>query len=31
MQGQRTIDFVLKSQGFIDKTLLIDIELLKIT
>jgi hypothetical protein len=30
VQGQRTLDFVLKSKGFIDKTLLIDIELLKI-
>lgn len=30
MQGQRTLDFVLKSKGFIDKTLLIDIELLKV-
>lgn len=30
MQGQRTLDFVLKSKGFIDKTLLIDIELLRL-
>jgi hypothetical protein len=30
LQGQRTLDFVLKNQGMIDKTLLIDIELLKI-
>eukprot|EP00892_Ulva_mutabilis_P008419 jgi/Ulvmu1/594/UM001_0602.1 len=28
--GVRTLDFVLKSKGFIDKTLLIDIELLKV-
>ena len=30
LQGNRTLDFVLKSKGFIDKTLLIDIELLKV-
>lgn len=30
VQGKRTLDFVLKNQGMIDKTLLIDIELLKI-
>ena len=29
-QGQRHLDFVLKNQGLIDKTLLFDIELLKI-
>lgn len=31
VQGNRTLDFVLKSKGFIDKTLLIDIELLKVS
>jgi hypothetical protein len=31
VQGQRTLDFVLKNEGFIDKTLLIDVEILKIT
>lgn len=29
-QGQRALDFVLKNQGLIDKTLLFDVELLKI-
>lgn len=29
-QGQRALDFVLRNQGLIDKTLLFDIELLKI-
>ena len=29
--GKRTLDFVLNNKGFIDKTLLIDIELLKLT
>jgi FKBP-type peptidyl-prolyl cis-trans isomerase len=29
--GQRTLDFVLKGKGMIDKTLLIDLELIKIT
>lgn len=29
-QGQRALDFVLKNQGLIDKTLLFDIELLKV-
>jgi len=28
--GQRALDFVLRNQGLIDKTLLFDIELLKI-
>lgn len=31
MQGQRSLDFVLKSKGMVDKTLLIDVELLRIT
>jgi len=30
VQGQRALDFVLKNQGLIDKTLLFDIELLKV-
>lgn len=30
LQGQRALDFVLRNQGLIDKTLLFDIELLKI-
>ena len=30
LQGQRALDFVLKNQGLIDKTLLIDVELVKI-
>jgi hypothetical protein len=30
LQGKRTLDFVLKNQGMIDKTLLFDIELMKI-
>lgn len=30
IQGQRALDFVLRNQGLIDKTLLFDIELLKI-
>lgn len=30
LQGQRALDFVLKNQGLIDKTLLFDIELMKI-
>lgn len=30
VQGKRTLDFVLKNQGFVDKTLLFDIELMKI-
>lgn len=29
-QGQRALDFVLRNQGLIDKTLLFDVELLKI-
>ncbi len=29
-QGQRALDFVLRNQGLIDKTLLFDIELLKV-
>ena len=29
-KGQRALDFVLRNQGLIDKTLLFDIELLKI-
>jgi hypothetical protein len=31
MQGQRALDFVLRNQGLIDKTLLFDIELIKVT
>ena len=31
LQGQRALDFVLKNQGLIDKTLLIDIELVKVS
>lgn len=31
MQGQRALDFVLKNQGLIDKTLLFDIELMRIS
>ena len=30
LQGQRALDFFLRNQGLIDKTLLFDIELLKI-
>ncbi len=30
VQGKRTLDFVLKNRGMIDKTLLFDIELIKI-
>ena len=30
MQGRRALDFVLKNQGLIDKTLLFDIELIKV-
>ncbi|GFH20467.1 peptidylprolyl isomerase, partial [Haematococcus lacustris] len=30
MQGDRALDFVLANQGMIDKTLLFDIELIKI-
>lgn len=30
LQGKRTLDFVLKNRGMIDKTLLFDIELIKI-
>ena len=30
MQGQRALDFVLRNQGLIDKTLLFDIELVNI-
>lgn len=31
MQGQRALDFVLRNQGLIDKTLLFDIELVKVS
>lgn len=30
LQGRRALDFVLKNQGLIDKTLLFDIELMRI-
>lgn len=30
VQGRRALDFVLKNQGLIDKTLLFDIELMRI-
>ena len=30
MQGRRALDFVLKNQGLIDKTLLFDIELMRV-
>ena len=30
MQGRRALDFVLKNQGLIDKTLLFDVELMRI-
>jgi hypothetical protein len=30
LQGQRALDFVLQNKGMIDKTLLIDIEVIKI-
>lgn len=30
LQGQRALDFVLRNQGLIDKTLLFDIELIKV-
>ena len=29
-QGQRALDFVLKNQGLIDKTLLFDVELVRV-
>ena len=31
VQGQRALDFVLRNQGLIDKTLLFDIELVKVS
>lgn len=31
LQGQRALDFVLRNQGLIDKTLLFDIELVKVS
>jgi len=31
LQGERALDFVLRNQGLIDKTLLIDVELIKIS
>lgn len=31
LQGRRALDFVLKNQGLIDKTLLFDIELMRIS
>ena len=30
LQGRRALDFVLKNQGLIDKTLLFDIELIRV-
>jgi hypothetical protein len=30
-QGQRALDFVLRNQGLIDKTLMFDIELVKVS
>ena len=30
LQGRRALDFVLKNQGLIDKTLLFDIELVRV-
>lgn len=30
LQGQRALDFVLRNQGLIDKTLLFDIELIRV-
>ena len=30
LQGQRALDFVLKNKGLIDKTLLFDIELVRV-
>lgn len=31
LQGQRALDFVLRNQGLIDKTLMFDIELVKVS
>lgn len=31
VQGQRALDFVLRNQGLIDKTLMFDIELVKVS